>query len=117
MRRWLGALACGSAALYRRQVSLRLARRCSLRSSRFATTWGSRCGADAGMQLLVGEKHRPSRACERPGVHPCYEVFLSPDGKSARMFITHESDPAAVDGIKRVEGRERMQENSFGEDA
>ncbi|MFN3006844.1 RND family transporter [Mycolicibacterium wolinskyi] len=30
------------------------------------------------------------------------KMFLSPDGKSARMFITHQTDPATPDGIARV---------------
>jgi RND superfamily putative drug exporter len=29
--------------------------------------------------------------------------FLSPDGKSARFFITHQSDPATPEGISRVD--------------
>ena len=31
------------------------------------------------------------------------KMFLSPDGKSARFFITHQGDPATPEGIGRVE--------------
>jgi len=30
------------------------------------------------------------------------KLFLSPDGKSARFFITHQGDPMAAEGISRV---------------
>lgn len=30
-------------------------------------------------------------------------IFLSPDGRSARFFITHEGDPATPEGISRVD--------------
>jgi putative drug exporter of the RND superfamily len=53
----------------------------------------------------------PPEAFDNPDFKRGLVMFLSPDGKSARMFITHESDPATVDGIKRVEGeRQAAQE-------
>jgi hypothetical protein len=30
------------------------------------------------------EKHRPFSACERPGVHPCYEVVTGPGAEPIR---------------------------------
>jgi putative drug exporter of the RND superfamily len=44
----------------------------------------------------------PPEAFQNPDFKRGLEMFLSPDGKSARMFITHESDPATVEGIARV---------------
>ncbi|MEZ0350261.1 RND family transporter [Mycobacterium sp. pR1184] len=32
------------------------------------------------------------------------KMFVSPDGKAARFIITHQGDPATVEGIKHVEG-------------
>jgi RND superfamily putative drug exporter len=31
-------------------------------------------------------------------------LFLSPDGKAARMIITHDVDPATPEGISHIEG-------------
>ena len=51
-----------------------------------------------------------------PLVHPDFErglvQFLSPDGKSTRTFITHQPDPATVEGINRVDS-----ERSAAQDA
>ena len=51
-----------------------------------------------------------------PLVHPDFErvlvQFPSPDGKSTRMFITHQPDPATVEGISRVDS-----ERSAAQDA
>lgn len=44
----------------------------------------------------------PPEAFQNPDFQRGLTMFLSPDGKSARMFITHQSDPATVDGIARV---------------
>ena len=45
----------------------------------------------------------PPEAFDNPDFKRGLEMFLSPDGKSARMFITHESDPATPEGIARVD--------------
>ncbi len=45
----------------------------------------------------------PPEAFENPDFKRGLDMFLSPDGKSARMFITHQSDPATVDGIAQVD--------------
>ncbi len=44
----------------------------------------------------------PPEAFTNPDFERGLKMFLSPDGKSARMFITHETDPATVEGINRV---------------
>ena len=41
----------------------------------------------------------PPEAFDNPDFKRGLTMFLSPDGKSARMFITHESDPATTEGI------------------
>ena len=45
----------------------------------------------------------PPEAFENPDFKRGLDMFLSPDGKSARMFITHQSDPATPEGIARVD--------------
>lgn len=45
----------------------------------------------------------PPEAFQNPDFERGLKMFMSPDGKSARMFITHETDPATVDGIARVD--------------
>ena len=40
-------------------------------------------------------------------------MFLSPDGKSARMFITHETDPATVEGIARVDSERKAAQEAL----
>jgi putative drug exporter of the RND superfamily len=55
----------------------------------------------------------PPEAFDNPDFKRGLVMFLSPDGKSARMFITHESDPATVDGIKRVDGERRAAQEAL----
>jgi RND superfamily putative drug exporter len=45
----------------------------------------------------------PPEAFQNPDFERGLKMFLSPDGKSARMFITHQSDPATQEGIARVD--------------
>ncbi len=45
----------------------------------------------------------PPEALENPDFERALKIFLSPDGKAARMIITHEGDPAAPEGISRVD--------------
>src|SRR5689334_23270197 len=45
----------------------------------------------------------PPEAFTNPDFERGLKMFLSPDGKSARMFITHQSDPATTEGIARVD--------------
>lgn len=55
----------------------------------------------------------PPEAFDNPDFKRGLVMFLSPDGKSARMFITHESDPATVDGIKRVDGERKAAQDAL----
>jgi RND superfamily putative drug exporter len=41
------------------------------------------------------------------------KLFLSPDGESARFFITHQGDPATPEGISRVAGERTAAQESL----
>lgn len=45
----------------------------------------------------------PPEVLENADFKRIMKVFLSPDGKAARMLITQRGDPASADGIARVE--------------
>lgn len=45
----------------------------------------------------------PPEAFQNPDFQRGLTMFLSPDGKAARMIITHEGDPATPEAIARVE--------------
>jgi RND superfamily putative drug exporter len=45
----------------------------------------------------------PPEAFDNPDFQTGLRMFLSPDGKSARFFITHQGDPMTPQGISRVE--------------
>ncbi|VDM89744.1 Membrane transport protein mmpL8 [Mycobacterium basiliense] len=45
----------------------------------------------------------PPEAFDNPDFQTGLRMFLSPDGKSARFFITHQGDPMTPEGISRVE--------------
>ncbi|PQM46322.1 Siderophore exporter MmpL4 [Mycobacterium talmoniae] len=45
----------------------------------------------------------PPEAFDNPDFQTGLRQFLSPDGKSARFFITHEGDPASAQGISHVD--------------
>lgn len=55
----------------------------------------------------------PPEAFDNPDFKRGLSMFLSPDGKSARMFITHESDPATVDGIARVDSERKAAQEAL----
>ncbi len=55
----------------------------------------------------------PPEAFDNPDFKRGLVMFLSPDGKSARMFITHESDPATVDGIARVDAERKAAQEAL----
>jgi putative drug exporter of the RND superfamily len=55
----------------------------------------------------------PPEAFDNPDFKRGLEMFMSPDGKSARMFITHQSDPATVDGIARVDSERRAAQEAL----
>jgi RND superfamily putative drug exporter len=45
----------------------------------------------------------PPEAFQNPDFQTGLRMFLSPDGKSARYFITHQGDPMTPEGISRVD--------------
>ncbi|MCW2730046.1 MAG: hypothetical protein JWR13_862 [Mycobacterium sp.] len=55
----------------------------------------------------------PPEAFQNPDFKRGLEMFMSPDGKSARMFITHETDPATVDGIARVNAERKAAQEAL----
>ncbi|MDH6247733.1 MMPL family transporter [Mycobacterium sp. OTB74] len=55
----------------------------------------------------------PPEAFQNPDFQRGLKMFLSPDGKSARMFVTHQSDPATVDGIARVESERKAAQEAL----
>ena len=55
----------------------------------------------------------PPEAFDNPDFKRGLEMFLSPDGKSARMFITHQSDPATVEGIARVDAERKAAQEAL----
>ena len=55
----------------------------------------------------------PPEAFQNPDFQRGLKMFLSPDGKSTRMFITHEGDPATVDGIARVDNERKAAQEAL----
>jgi RND superfamily putative drug exporter len=55
----------------------------------------------------------PPEAFTNPDFERGLKMFLSPDGKSARMFITHETDPATVEGIDRVASERKAAQDAI----
>ncbi|BBZ26021.1 membrane protein [Mycolicibacterium madagascariense] len=55
----------------------------------------------------------PPEAFTNPDFERGLKMFLSPDGKSARMFITHETDPATVEGINRVNNERKAAQEAL----
>jgi putative drug exporter of the RND superfamily len=55
----------------------------------------------------------PPEAFDNPDFKRGLVMFLSPDGKSARMFITHESDPATTAGIGRVDSERKAAQEAL----
>jgi RND superfamily putative drug exporter len=45
----------------------------------------------------------PPEAFDNPEFQRGLKLFLSPDGKAARMIITHEGDPATPEGISHID--------------
>jgi putative drug exporter of the RND superfamily len=46
----------------------------------------------------------PPEVFQNPDFKRGLKMFVSPDGKAARFIITHQGDPASVEGIKHVAG-------------
>jgi putative drug exporter of the RND superfamily len=62
----------------------------------------------------------PPEAFGNPDFQTGLRMFLSPDGKSARFFITHQGDPATPEGISRVDtertaAQEGLKQSSLSE--
>ncbi|WP_111511978.1 RND family transporter [Mycobacterium kyogaense] len=55
----------------------------------------------------------PPEAFSNPDFQRGLKMFMSPDGKSARLFITHQSDPATVEGISRVDAEREAAQNAI----
>ena len=55
----------------------------------------------------------PPEAFQNPDFVRGVVMFLSPDGKSARMFITHETDPATTEGIARVDSERKAAQDAL----
>ena len=55
----------------------------------------------------------PPEAFENPDFKRGLDMFMSPDGKSARMFITHQTDPATVEGLARVEAERKAAQDAL----
>jgi RND superfamily putative drug exporter len=55
----------------------------------------------------------PPEAFQNPDFERGLKMFLAPDGKSARMFITHETDPATVEGIARVDSERKAAQDAL----
>lgn len=47
--------------------------------------------------------YMPPEAFSNPDFKRGLKLFLSPDGKAARMIITHEGDPATPEGISHID--------------
>ncbi|BBY21293.1 MMPL/RND family transporter [Mycobacterium stomatepiae] len=46
----------------------------------------------------------PPEVFKNPDFKRGLKMFVSPDGKGVRFIITHQGDPASVDGIRHVQG-------------
>ncbi|MGB9223936.1 RND family transporter, partial [Mycobacterium sp.] len=62
----------------------------------------------------------PPEAFDNPDFQTGLRMFLSPDGKSARFFITHQGDPMTPEGISRVDAertaaQEGLKQSSLSE--
>ncbi|KAA0111261.1 RND family transporter [Mycolicibacterium sp. P1-5] len=55
----------------------------------------------------------PPEAFQNPDFERGLKMFVSPDGKSTRMFITHEGDPATVEGIARVDSERKAAQEAL----
>jgi RND superfamily putative drug exporter len=49
----------------------------------------------------------PPEVFDNPDFKRGLAMFLSPDGKAARLIITHDGDPATPEGVSRVDAIER----------
>ena len=81
----------------------------------YATTSGINAQTEAALQnsTALGQAYDasktddsfylPPEAFTNPEFQRGLKLFLSPDGKAARMIITHEGDPATPEGISHID--------------
>ena len=50
----------------------------------------------------------PPEAFSNPEFQRGLKLFLSPDGKAARMIITHDVDPATPEGISHIDAMQAL---------
>jgi putative drug exporter of the RND superfamily len=55
----------------------------------------------------------PPEAFQNPEFQRGLKMFLSPDGKSARAFITHQEDPMTPQGIARVDAERKAAQDGL----
>src|SRR6201993_2795131 len=55
----------------------------------------------------------PPEAFQNPEFQRGLKMFLSPDGKSARFFITHQEDPMTPQGIARVDAERKAAQDAL----
>jgi len=55
----------------------------------------------------------PPEAFDNPEFQRGLKMFLSPDGKSARFFITHQDDPMTPTGVARVDAERTAAEDGL----
>jgi RND superfamily putative drug exporter len=55
----------------------------------------------------------PPEAFQNPEFVRGLKMFLSPDGKSARFFITHQEDPMTPEGIARVDAERKAAQDGL----
>jgi putative drug exporter of the RND superfamily len=55
----------------------------------------------------------PPEAFQNPEFQRGLKMFLSPDGKSARFFITHQEDPMTPQGIARVDAERKAAQDGL----
>jgi putative drug exporter of the RND superfamily len=83
--------------------------------SNYATTSGTNAQSDEALRnaTAMGQSfdaaknddsfYLPPEAFDNPDFKRGLKLFLSPDGKAARMIITHEGDPASTEGISHID--------------
>jgi RND superfamily putative drug exporter len=101
-------------ALLQPQIDIQQRNR-DLTLSNYATTAGTDAQSQEALQnaTAMGQAfdaaknddsfYLPPEAFDNPDFKRGLKLFLSPDGKAARMIITHEGNPATPEGISHVD--------------
>ncbi|MDV3128901.1 MMPL family transporter [Mycobacterium sp. 21AC1] len=83
--------------------------------SNYATTAGTNAQSDEALRnsTAMGQAfdaaknddsfYLPPEAFDNPDFQRGLKLFMSPDGKAARMIITHEGNPATPEGISHID--------------